>query len=99
MILVLLTVLAAAATVWVLQPVFGAPERSARDTSDPTVLRLFETRDQLLVALAELDFERDAGKIAEGEHRTSRAQLLAEAAAVTARLDALGWTDPEEEPA
>ena len=89
MTLLLLVVLAAAATAFVLQPLFSGPESSRRRESDRTVLRLTEKRDQLLLALAELDFEKDSGKIAAAEHRASRAQVLAEAAAVTARLDEL----------
>ena len=99
MTLFLLAVLAAAASVFVLQPVFGRAASQPRNPTDRTVLRLVEKRDQLLVALAELDFEKDAGKIAEAEHRTTRAQLLAEAASVTGRLDALGWTEAAEESA
>ena len=89
MTLFLLAVLAAAATAFVLQPVFSGPEAAPRRETDRTVLRLQEKREQLLLSLAELDFERDAGKIAPGEHAASRASVLAEAAAVTARLDAL----------
>ena len=96
MMLILLAVLAAAATAFVMQPLFGAAEAAGPGASDPEVLRLLEKREQLLVALAELDFEKDAGKIAVREHRTSRTQLLAEAAAVTARLDALGWAEAGE---
>ena len=89
MTLVLLAVLAAAATAFVLQPVFSGPETAPRRETDRNVLRLREKRDQLLLTLAELDFEKDAGKIAPGEHAGSRAEVLAQAAAVTARLDEL----------
>ena len=88
MTLVLLAVLAAAATAFVLQPVFAGPETGPRRETDRTVLRLREKREQLLLTLAELDFERDAGKIAPAEHAASRAAVLAQAAEVTARLDA-----------
>ncbi len=92
MTLLLLAALAAAATAFVLQPLF-VPEPTTPREADRAVLRLVERRDQLLLALAELDFERDAGKIAPGEHEASRARVLAEAAAVTARLDELGWKE------
>ena len=72
MTLVLLAVLAAAATAFVLQPVFSGPETAPRRETDRNVLRLQEKRDQLLLTLAELDFEKDAGKIAPGEHAASR---------------------------
>ena len=88
MTLFLLAVLAAAATAFVLQPVFSGPEAAPRRETDRTVLRLREKRDQLLLTLAELDFEKDAGKIAPAEHAESRAAVLAQAAEVTARLDA-----------
>ncbi len=94
MIVFLLAGIAAAATAFVLQPVFGRTESGGPTGSDRTALRLMEKRDQLLAALAELDFERDAGKIAEGEHRTSRRQLLVEAASVTRQLEARDGTGP-----
>ena len=83
----LLALLAAAATVFVLQPVFGSSDPEPQGAPDRTAIRLTEKRDQLLLALAELDFEKDAGKIGKEEHQVRRARLLAEAAAVTARLD------------
>ena len=89
MTLVLLAVLAAAATAFVLQPVFSGPETAPRQETDRTVLRLREKRDQLLLTLAELDFEKDAGKIAPAEHAASRAAVLVQAAEVTAQLDVL----------
>ncbi len=89
MTLFLLAVLAAAATAFVLQPVFSGPETAPRRETDRRVLRLQEKREQLLLTLAELDFERDAGKIALEEHAASRASVLAETASVTARLDEL----------
>jgi uncharacterized protein with PIN domain len=91
----LLAVLAAAATAFVLQPVFSGPETAPRRETDRTVLRLQEKRDQLLLTLAELDFERDAGKIAPQEHAESRASVLAQAAEVTAQLDALERRSPD----
>ena len=87
MTLVLLAVLAAAATAFVLQPVFSGPETAPRQETDRTVLRLREKRDQLLLTLAELDFEKDAGKIAPAEHAASRTAVLVQAAEVTAQLD------------
>lgn len=89
MTLALLAVLAAAATAFVLQPVFFGPETAPRHETDRTVLRLREKREQLLLTLAELDFEKDAGKIAPAEHAASRAGVLAQTAQVTARLDEL----------
>ncbi len=92
MILTLLGVLATAATLFVLQPVFRGRESSAAAPETPADrerLRLHEKRDQLLLGLAELDFERDAGKLAGKEHEETRSRLLAEAARVTARLDEL----------
>jgi len=89
LILTLLGVLATAATLFVLQPVLRGRESSVRSETpvDPERLRLHERRDQLLLGLAELDFERDAGKLGIEEHEQTRSRLLAEAARVTARLD------------
>ena len=70
-----------------LQPVFSGPETAPRQETDRTVLRLREKRDQLLLTLAELDFEKDAGKIAPAEHAASRTAVLVQAAEVTAQLD------------
>ena len=94
MTLVLLAVLAAAATAFVLQPVFSGPETAPRHETDRTVLRLREKRDQLLLTLAELDFEKDAGKIAPAEHAASRAAVLVQAAEVTAQLDEMERRSP-----
>lgn len=94
MTLALLGLLAAASTVWVLQPIFRA-EAAPSSRVDPTALRLQERRDQLVLALAELDFERDAGKLAEAEHREIRGRLLVEAAEVTRALDERGSAPPK----
>ncbi len=88
----LLGVLAAAATAFALQPLFASADVSTaapRTEAERERLRLAEKRDQLLMGLAELDFERDAGKLAGAEHEETRTRLLAEAARVTARLDEL----------
>lgn len=88
MTLILLGLLAAAATAWVLQPVFGSAPAGEAAALDPVALRLVERREQLLVALAELDFERDAGKLSPDEHRSLRERLMVETAEVTRALDA-----------
>ncbi len=90
MTLVFLAALAAIATGFVLQPVFAAPASAPAPEcpADRKALRLAERRRQLLLAIAELDFERDAGKVGEEEHRAARAALLEEAAAVSEALDA-----------
>lgn len=91
MTLFLLAVLAAMATAFVLQPVFAAAPGAGDGSGGPAsrdALRLTEKRDQLLLAIAELDFERDAGKVGAAEHGAARAALLAEAATVTEALDA-----------
>lgn len=91
MTLVVLAILATLATAFVLQPVFAASPGEADRSGGPAsrdALRLTEKRDQLLLAIAELDFERDAGKVGETEHQAARGALLAEAAAVTEALDA-----------
>ncbi len=95
MTLVLLALVAAAATAWVLQPLFRPEAPAPGLRVDPTVLRLQERREQLVLALAELDFERDAGKLAEDEHRELRGRLLLEAAEVTRALDDRGGSAPE----
>ncbi len=90
---VLLGALAVAATAFVLQPLFSTRREAAAPTpetrTDRERLRLHEKREQLLLGLSELDFEHDAGKLAEAEHRELREKLLADAARVTARLDEL----------
>ncbi len=95
MTLVLLALLAAAATAWVLQPLFRPEAPAPGLRVDPTVLRLQERREQLVLALADLDFERDAGKLAEDEHRELRGRVLLEAAEVTRALDEHGGSAPE----
>lgn len=92
MTLFLLATLAALATAFVLQPVFAASTGDGGEPGGPAsrdALRLAERRDQLLLAIAELDFERDAGKVGAAEHEAARAALLVETASVTRALDAL----------
>lgn len=101
MTLFLLATLAAVATVFVLQPVFAASAGDGEDAGGPAgrdALRLTERRDQLLLAIAELDFEKDAGKVGTAEHQAARAALLVETASVTQALDALATNAPPPPP-
>lgn len=101
MTLFLLATLAAVATAFVLQPVFAASPGDSEDPGRPTgrdALRLTERRDQLLLAIAELDFEKDAGKVGAAEHEAARAALLVETTSVTQALDALAPNAPPPPP-
>lgn len=101
MTLFLLATLAAVATAFVLQPVFAASAGDGEDAGGSTgrdALRLTERRDQLLLAIAELDFEKDAGKVGAAEHEAARAALLVETASVTQALDALAANEPSPAP-
>lgn len=61
--------------------------------------QLAERKRQVLRALRELDFERDAGHVSEDDHAELRARYEAEAAEILAELDRLGPARAPAEPA
>jgi len=88
----LLATLGATVVAFVLYPVF-AEARTGRLRSlgdaEREVLDLEEKKSRLYALLADLDFEKESGKVSEGDYQTARNDYLAQVAAVLAAVDAL----------
>jgi hypothetical protein len=86
-------VLAAAAALWVLAPLFAA--RAPRDTAagpappDQERERLLRDRDAAARALRDLELDRATGKLSDADYADLSAQYRAQARAVLDRLEAL----------
>lgn len=80
-----LLVLAITAAAFVLGPL-RRPEAAPAD--DPDAERLFRARDAAYRALRELEMDRAAGKVGEGDYVTLRRRFEAEAIAALHQLDA-----------
>jgi hypothetical protein len=90
--LALLAILGATVVAFVLYPVFAESRgRALADLGDREreILALEEKKSRLYAALADLDFEKEAGKVSEADYQTARGDYMAQVAAVLARLDAL----------
>jgi predicted RNA-binding Zn-ribbon protein involved in translation (DUF1610 family) len=77
----------------VAQPLIEPRRRQVAEKGEADRLR--QQRDQLLVALRDLDFDHALGKIQTEDYTPLRAELVAEGAAVLKRLDALGQSQPQ----
>ena len=92
MTLALLATLGATVVAFVLYPVF-AEVRTGRfgglGDAEREVLDLEEKKSRLYALLADLDFEKESGKVSEADYQTARNDYLAQAAAVLAKLEAL----------
>ncbi len=92
MTLALLATLGATVVAFVLYPVF-AEARTGRLASlgdaEREVLDLEEKKTRLYGLLADLDFEKESGKVSEADYQTARNDYLAQAAAVLAKLEGL----------
>ena len=82
-------VLAHVSAAWVLAPLFRSDaaeaERFARTVSERS--ELLSRKEQLLVALRDLEDDRDTGKLNERDHAELESRLTAETAEVLRRLD------------
>ena len=81
--------LALGSAAWVLAPLFRSDsaeaERYARTVSERS--ELLSRKEQLLVALRDLDDDRETGKMNEQDHADLESRLTAETAEVLRRLD------------
>ena len=81
--------LAVGSTAWVLAPLFRTDatqaERFAREVSERS--ELLSRKEQLLIALRDLDDDRETGKMNERDHAELESRLTAETAEVFRRLD------------
>jgi len=92
LIVALLATLGATVVAFVLYPVFAETRAGGlADLGDAEreILDLEEKKSRLYEALADLDFEKEAGKVSEADYQTARNDYLAQVAAVLAKVDAL----------
>ena len=86
MTLLALIVLIAAVAIWVLLPLASSPRADPLAVPDEAA-ELEARREQLLLALQDLDFEMQTGKLSAEDHATLRARLQAEAVEVMRLLE------------
>ena len=99
MILALLATLGATVVAFVLYPVFAearAGGLAGLGDAEREILDLEERKSRLYASLADLDFEKEAGKVSEADYQTARNDYLASVAAVLAKLDGLSPRKGEE---
>jgi ribosomal protein L40E len=87
--LLFLSVLGAGVVMFVLFPIFARAAEVAEPPSTGALERqnLTDKKEQIYEAIKDLDFERQAGKLSEGDHRALRADFLSQAAKAMARID------------
>lgn len=88
---------------FVLYPVFteaGANGALAQlDETDIAISNLRDKKAMLYDAIQDLDFEKAAGKVSDGDYENARNDYLAQVAEVIGKLDALAPPEPEAAPA
>ena len=91
----LLATLGATVVAFVLYPVFAEGRPQGRGAlaglgdAEREILDLEERKSRLYASLADLDFEKEAGKVSEADYQTARNDYLAQVAAILSKLDAL----------
>ncbi len=65
-----------------------SPQNIVDVVSDEGMLELSAERDSAYMALADLDFDHECGKISDKDYQKLRQELLQDAASVLARIDA-----------
>jgi hypothetical protein len=88
----LLATLGATVVAFVLYPVFAEARAGGLGTLGETereILSLEETKSRLYANLADLDFEKESGKVSETDYQKARNDYLSQVAAVLSKLDAL----------
>jgi hypothetical protein len=89
----LLATLGATVVAFVLYPAFAEARAGGLGTlgeAEREILSLEETKSRLYANLADLDFEKDSGKVSESDYQNARNDYLGQVAAVLSKLDALG---------
>lgn len=79
---------------YVLRPIFWAPQPAARKRAVSQRAALEAEKEAILEQIRHLDFDFETGTILEAEHQLQRQQLVAAAAAVLQELDALAPAAP-----
>ncbi len=87
----LLAALGATVVAFVLYPVFAESRLrlEALGETEREILDLEEKKSRLYSSLADLDFEKDSGKVSDPDYQTARNDYMAQVAAVLARLEAI----------
>jgi hypothetical protein len=88
----LLATLGATVVAFVLYPVFAEARAGGLGTLgevEREILSLEETKSRLYANLADLDFEKESGKVSETDYQKAREDYLGQVAEVLSRLDAL----------
>ena len=89
-----LSVILLAGTAWTLAPLWG---QQGEMPQAPTSADELQSRHrQLLLALQDLDFELQTGKLSDEDHQTMRRRLQGEAITVLQELDRLRGPAPED---
>ena len=65
-----------------------SPQNIVDVVSDEGMLELFAERDSAYMALADLDFDHECGKVSDKDYQKLRQELLQDAASALARIDA-----------
>ncbi len=92
-----LSLILLAAIAWILMPLWRQPGEMPQGPSDADQLE--HSHRQLLLALQDLDFELQTGKLSPEDHRTMRRRLQGEAVAVLQKLEQVrGGTPSGTEP-
>ncbi len=92
-----LSLILLAATAWILVPLWRQPGEMPQGPNDTEELEA--SHRQLLLALQDLDFEFQTGKLSPADHQTMRQRLQGEAVAVLQELEQVrGRTPGDPEP-
>jgi len=99
--LLLLAALASGVVLFVLFPIFA---RASEVSQPPTAIAqerksLGEKKERFYEAIKDVDFEYQAGKLSDADYKSIRADILAQAAEVIARLDEISASDAVSAPA
>ena len=104
MTLLFLAALAGGVVLFVLFPIFARASEVSEKPSEASQERksLGEKKDRIYEAIKDVDFEYQAGKLSDSDYQSVRADFVAQAAEVIARLDELDASHAaaeKEEPA
>ena len=86
---ILFLLLTLAIVAYISYPLLRKSQQNIVDVvSDEGMLELFAERDSAYMALADLDFDHECGKVSDKDYQKLRQELLQDAASALARIDA-----------
>ncbi len=86
---ILFLILTLAIVAYISYPLLRKSQQNIVDVvSDEGMLELFAERDSAYMALADLDFDHECGKVSDKDYQKLRQELLQDAASALARIDA-----------